>query len=99
MVYCPWNVYTTTICTLPWAVDMKKRRYNNNKKKMYNWIRGEIRKAEKKGIHVNVCGVRYSSDDTGKLYQVLEDAVYMEDYLCDEEGRIVQINFDKINQL
>ncbi len=78
---------------------MDKQRRNNNKNVMYEWIRSEICEAEKKGIHVNVCGVRYSSDDSQELYKVLEDAVYMEDYLCDEEGRIIQINFDKINQL
>ena len=62
---------------------MDKPRRNNNKNVMYEWIISEI----------------YSSDDSQELYQVLEDAAYMEDYLSDEEGHIIQINFDKINQL
>lgn len=99
MIYCLWNVYATTNCALPWAINMDKPRRNNNKNVMYEWIISEICEAEKNGIQVNVCGIRYSSDDSQELYQVLEDAAYMEDYLSDEEGHIIQINFDKINQL
>lgn len=80
---------------------MKKENAKNKgnpkkKRAIYEWIMGEIREAEKYGILVNVEGVNYSSDETVELFHVLEDAVYMKEYLGDSEGRIIQINFDKI---
>ncbi len=82
-------------------IDMKnnntKSKGNPKKKKaIYEWIVSEIKEAEKYGIAVNVEGVNYSSDETKELFYVLEDAVYMKEYLGDSEGRIIQINFDKI---
>lgn len=100
---CPWwSIYITYSCASPWAIpDMKnngmKNKGNPKKKKaIYEWIISEIKEAEKYGILVNVEGVNYSSEETAELFHVLEDAVYMKEYLGDSEGRIIQINFDKI---
>ena len=77
--------------------DTKRKSNPKKKRAIYEWIRGEIKEAEKYGIVVNVEGVSYSSDETRDLFCVLEDAVYMKEYLGDEEGRIIQINFDRID--
>lgn len=82
-------------------IDMKNNSMKNKgnpkkKKAIYEWIISEIKEAEKYGILVNVEGVNYSSEETAELFHVLEDAVYMKEYLGDSEGRIIQINFDKI---
>ena len=63
------------------------------KRFVFEWISNEIDMAEKYGIPVHVQGVRYTSDESEKLYAVLENAVYM-----DESGRITQINFDKVDK-
>ncbi|MBE5928143.1 MAG: hypothetical protein E7267_02035 [Lachnospiraceae bacterium] len=71
----------------------KKERVCDN----YAWISDEIKYAEKNGIMVSVCGEYYSSYNVKDLMYVLEEGIYMKDYLSDNEGRIVQINFNKIN--
>ena len=71
---------------------------NLMKRFVYEWISNEIDMAEKYGLPVQVQGVRYSSNDGEKLYAVLENAVYMKEYLGDESGRITQINFDKVDK-
>lgn len=68
------------------------------KRYVFEWISNEIDMAEKYGIPVHVQGVRYTSDESEKLYAVLENAVYMKEYLGDETGRITQINFDKVDK-
>lgn len=68
------------------------------KRFIYEWISDEIDMAEKYGIPVRVEGVQISSQESEKLYKVLEDAVYMKEYLGDESGRITQINFDKVEK-
>ncbi len=63
----------------------------------YEWIADEIEYAEKNGIMVSVCGKYYSSYNRDDLLYVLEEGIYMKDYLSDSEGKIIQINFNKIN--
>ena len=65
---------------------------------IYNWIRQEMEAAEQCGISVEVDGVRYTSRDNGELLRVLEDAPYMKEYLDDERGKIIQINFNPIKE-
>ena len=63
----------------------------------YEWISGEIEYAERNGIMVSVCGKYYSSQNKNELMYVLEEGIYMKDYISNSEGKIVQINFNKIN--
>lgn len=102
---CQYTSHIAVPLRRQFLVDMRKNNDGRNAKKkcnpkkkraIYEWISGEIKEAEKYGIVVNVEGVSYSSDETKDLFYVLEDAVYMKEYLGDEEGRIIQINFDKI---
>lgn len=97
MIYCLWNVYTTTNCALPWAINMDKPRRNNNKNVMYEWIISEICEAEKTAYRSTsaASGTRLTIHRNYIKYSKM--AAYMEDYLSDEEGHIIQINFDKIN--
>ena len=68
------------------------------KRFVFEWISNEIDMAEKYGIPVMVQGIFYSSDDSAKLFNVLEDAVYMKEYLGDDNGRITQINFNRVDK-
>lgn len=69
------------------------------KRCIYNWISSEIDMAEQYGIPVNVDGIRYSSGEEDELFEVLEEATYMKEYLGDPSGKIIQINFDKVRQV
>lgn len=52
--------------------------------------------AEQNRILVNVNGIRYSNNEFEELYEVIEDGIYMKEYLGDNSGKIIQINFDKV---
>lgn len=69
---------------------------DNLKEKMYSWLVSEIRDAEASGINIEVDGVRYSLKDTDKLRNVMENHYYMKSYIGDDNGKIVQINFEQI---
>ncbi len=68
------------------------------KRYVYEWISSEIDMAERYGIPVCVEGIHYSSKENDELYKVLEDGVYMKEYLGDESGRITRINFNKVEK-
>lgn len=63
---------------------------------MYSWLVSEIEEAENSGVEVRVDGIHYSLDNVDKLKQVMENNYYMKSYTCDEHGRIVQIDFERI---
>lgn len=56
----------------------------------------EIKAAQQIGIKVSVNGVCYSSCQEAELSMVLESGEYMCDYIGDDCGRIIQMNYDKI---
>lgn len=60
------------------------------------WIHDEIRRAEDSGIPTSVNGVPYHSSDSGSPPVFAENDVYMEDFINDDDGRIVQVNFEQI---
>lgn len=72
---------------------------NRLKEEMYAWLMNEISRAEQKGVSVRVDGKHYSSDDAEHLYLVMEDGYYMKSYIGDEQGHIIQIDFDHIAEI
>ena len=91
-------IYATIIVPHTGNYVLYMKNSDKMKKYIYEWIAGEIEMAEKYGIPVNVEGIRYSTEEGGELLQVLENAVYMKEYLGDDSGRITQINFNKVDK-
>lgn len=65
----------------------------NNK----DWVINEVQAAREKGIQVSVNGILYDFETPEEILYVVEEATYMPDYIGDEEGKIIQICFDRIN--
>lgn len=69
------------------------------KEKMYSWLLSEICLAESAGVPVQVDGKLYSVQNAEDLKGVMENHYYMKSYTCDEQGNIVQIDFDHIKEV
>ena len=69
---------------------------NEIKNAMFSWVLSEIVQAEHQGVRVKVDGKFYSSEEADELQQVMEEHYYMKSYTGDENGKIVQIDFDHI---
>lgn len=62
------------------------------------WVVREVQEATRRGISVSIDGKMYDFKSPEEVFGVLEEANYMPDYIGNEEGKIVQICFDKINE-
>ena len=63
------------------------------------WVEKELVRASESGIPAYVDGVPYHEIPENSLPLVLENGIFMEDYLNDESGTIIQINFERIRHL
>lgn len=61
-----------------------------------NWITEEIELANRQGIPASVNGIPYDGTEETSLPLLLEQGSYMEDFVNDERGNIIQINFDRV---
>ena len=68
------------------------------KKRNYEWIVSELILAEEEGIVVQVDGICYNNYNKAELLMVVEDLPYMKEYLDNERGKIIQINFNKVKE-
>lgn len=59
------------------------------------WIMEEIQRAIVKGISVRVDG-SYSISSIEPRGGVQEDVTYMEDYIGDDSGKIIEISFSRV---
>lgn len=59
------------------------------------WVREEMQNALHRGIRVSIGGKYYVKEDEN-LSVIAENGCYMADYISDENGKIVQINFEQI---
>lgn len=59
------------------------------------WIMEEIQRAIVRGISVRVDGV-CSIEAMGAASGVQEDVTYMEDYIGDDSGKIIEISFSRV---
>lgn len=66
---------------------------------LQRWITEELELASKQGIPAAVNGILYNSRENSSLPILLEHETYMEDFINDDYGNIVQINFDRIRHL
>lgn len=60
------------------------------------WILKEMKKAKQKGIDIIIDGKPYNFETKEKAKSVLESSVYMEDFVLNKEGKVVEIAFNKI---
>lgn len=63
----------------------------------YEWVIHKMEEAKKRGLKVSVNGVNYSELPKEKLQLFLEESPYMMDFVGDENGHIIAVNFDKIS--
>ncbi len=61
-----------------------------------SWITERIKNAKEKGIAVFVDGVSYDQIPKDKIPFVFEEDFYMMDFMGDENGHIVEMNFNKV---
>lgn len=69
------------------------------KEQMYSWILSEMKEAEAAGLAFFVDGESYTSEEAQELQMVMEESYYMKSYVEDDAGRIVQIDFDHIENV
>lgn len=69
---------------------------NDNIVTYYEWIINVLQESRMKKVALFVNGVDYTNKDISDVYMVLEGDTYMSDYIGDEEGRIIQLHFDKV---
>ena len=71
---------------------LKHERYHN--RSIFTFIKD----AKKRGIPVVVDGRQIRVSDAASLLELLEKYTYMIDYESDEQGRIVQVSYNRITK-
>lgn len=62
------------------------------------WIKRKIENAHRDGILVRVEGLQCPEGEGKHLALIKEEADYMSDYITDESGKIIEIDFNRISQ-
>ncbi len=71
----------------------------NLKEEMYSWLLTELQQAEDAGLAFYVDGRPYTTREREQLHMVMEDSYYMKSYIEDDAGRIIQIDFEHIENV
>ena len=66
------------------------------KENMVAWILAEASKWSLYGVNVKIDGQFYSGKTSEIIEHVREDNYYMEDYVSDDNGKIVQVEFNRL---
>ena len=61
-----------------------------------NVLREHLRAIRMKGVDLYLEGKPASPDMIARRFFVCEDAIYMPDYVTDEQGRLTQVRYDRI---
>lgn len=64
-----------------------------------SWIAEELEQANRQGIPASINGVLYDGKRGVPPPLMFEQGSYMEDFVNDESGNIIQINFDRVRHL
>ncbi len=64
-----------------------------------SWLQDELERAKKLGLTVQIEGRACKYTDVEELSYVLEEPAYMLDYVCDDDGKITGICFDRISDM
>lgn len=76
-----------------------EKKSNCLKEQMYSWILSELKQAESAGLAFYVDGHSYTSEESEQLHMVMEESYYMKSYIEDDAGKIVQIDFEHIENV
>lgn len=60
------------------------------------WILAEASKWSFYGVEVKIDGMFYTGESSEVIDHVREDNYYMEDYVSDDKGKIVQVEFNRL---
>lgn len=66
--------------------------------KRTSWLQDELNRAKREGLTVHIEGKICQYQSPEKFCYVLEEPTYMLDYVCDENGKITGICFDRVNE-
>lgn len=66
------------------------------KEEMVSWILAEAFKWTLYGVEVKIDGQFYSGKTSEIVEHVRENNYYMEDYVSDDNGKIVQVEFNRL---
>ena len=67
-----------------------------SREKTISWILDEVDKWTLAGVKVKIDGQFYSGGDSEIIEHVKEDNCYMENYVSDNNSKIVQVEFDRL---
>jgi len=62
------------------------------------WMKKQIKEAQKKGIPVLIDGKKYPSGNEKYTLMIRDEVDYMSDYISDESGKIIELNFNRLNR-
>ena len=60
------------------------------------WILAEASKWSLYGVEVKIDGMFYTGESSEVIDHVREDNYYMEDYVSDDKGKMVQVEFNRL---
>ena len=69
------------------------------KEQMYSWLLAEMEQAQFAGLGFHVDGRAYTMENAEELYRVMENAYYMKSYVEDGNGKIIQIDFEHLENV
>ena len=63
-----------------------------------SWLQEELERAKELGLTVQIEGKDCKYSNSAELSFLLEEPVYMLDYVSDDEGKITGICFDRVKE-
>ncbi len=59
-------------------------------------LKEHLKRISKRGVNLYLEGSPASPEEIARRFFVCEDAVYMPDFVMDEQGRLREVRYDKI---
>ena len=74
--------------------EMKQERVEEKRKSFYNFLKGY----EDSGVRLSIGGRAYTAERISEIMSVAEPPCYMPDIKLDDEGKVININYDRISE-
>lgn len=75
----------------------KKKRQSAEEKEYYHPMVKQLKDYKKNGIMVTLEGVPVPVEEIARTCAIRERGAYMGDYITDEQGRLIEVRFDRID--
>lgn len=73
--------------------------FSNKKAETYFSFRSELEKYENQGVVITLEGEPSSPGEIAQVCLLKEDSNYMRDYITDEVGNLVELNFNHVSKV